>query len=110
MARTVWESVELMEMVELAQAVEQAVAVIRANDRIWFTLTPEGTRKRVEKWKSGFLKIARRADVPIVMAYFHYPDRTIGIGDVFHPTGDEEADMAAVRAWYRRWQGRNRGT
>jgi 1-acyl-sn-glycerol-3-phosphate acyltransferase len=90
--------------------VEQAVAVIRANDRIWFTLTPEGTRKRVEKWKSGFLKIARRADVPIVMAYFHYPDRTIGIGDVFHPTGDEEADMAAVRAWYRRWQGRNRGT
>ena len=90
--------------------VEQAVAIIHKFDRIWFTLTPEGTRKRVEKWKSGFLKIARRADVPIVMAYFHYPDRTIGIGDVFHPTGDEEADMAAVRAWYRRWQGRNRGT
>lgn len=90
--------------------VEQAVAIIRGFDRIWFTLTPEGTRKRVEKWKSGFWKIARAAEVPIVMAYFHYPEKTIGIGDVFHPTADAEADMAAIRAWYRPWQGRNRGT
>ena len=90
--------------------VEQAVAIIRDFDRIWFTLTPEGTRKRVDKWKGGFWKIARAAEVPIVMAYFHYPEKTIGIGDVFHPTADADADMAAIRAWYRPWQGRNRGT
>lgn len=90
--------------------VEQAVAIIRDFDRIWFTLTPEGTRKRVEKWKSGFLKIARVADVPIVMAYFHYPEKTIGIAAVFQPTANADADMAAIRAWYRPWQGRNHDT
>jgi 1-acyl-sn-glycerol-3-phosphate acyltransferase len=90
--------------------VEQAVAIIRDFDRIWFTLTPEGTRKRVDKWKSGFWKIARTANVPIVMAYFHYPEKTIGIGDVFQPTDDADADMAAIREWYRPWQGRNRST
>ena len=90
--------------------VEQAVAIIRGFDRIWFTLTPEGTRKRVDKWKSGFWKIARTADVPIVTAYFHYPEKTIGIGDVFHPTDDAAADMARIREWYRPWRGRNRGT
>ena len=90
--------------------VGQAISLIRNSDNIWFTLTPEGTRKRVEKWKSGFLKIAHGAGVPVLMAYFHYPEKTIGIGDVYWTTGDEAADMAAIRAWYRPWIGKNRGT
>ncbi|MFT3761292.1 MAG: lysophospholipid acyltransferase family protein [Pseudoxanthomonas sp.] len=90
--------------------VRQAVELIRSSDRIWFALTPEGTRKRVEKWKSGFWKIARNADVPILMAYFHYPEKTIGIGPLFHPGADMDADMAAIRDWYRPWMGKNRGT
>mgnify|MGYP003620115346 FL=1 len=90
--------------------VEQAVRMIRQSDRMWFALTPEGTRKRVDKWKGGFLKIAQQAQVPILMAYFHYPEKTIGIGDVYYPTGDMDTDMAAIRAWYQPWQGKNRGT
>ncbi|KAF1712692.1 acyltransferase [Pseudoxanthomonas kalamensis DSM 18571] len=90
--------------------VEQAVQLIRDSDRMWFALTPEGTRKRVEKWKSGFWKIAKAADVPILMAYFHYPDKIIGIGEVFHPGDDMDADMRAIREWYRPWVGKNRGT
>lgn len=90
--------------------VEQAVAIIEKFDRIWFTLTPEGTRKRVEHWKTGFWKIARAADVPIVMAYFHYPEKTIGIGQVFLTSDSLEQDMARIREWYRPWQGRNRDT
>lgn len=90
--------------------VEQAIMLIKRSDRMWFTLTPEGTRKKVQKWKSGFLKIARRADVPILMTYFHYPDKIVGIGDVFYPTGDAEVDMAKIREWYQPWMGKNRGT
>ena len=90
--------------------VEQAVELIRTSPKMWFALAPEGTRKPVEKWKSGFLKIAHGAGVPVLMAYFHYPERTIGLGPLFHTSGDLEADMAAVRAWYRPWQGKNRGT
>ena len=90
--------------------VEQAIELIRSSPKMWFALAPEGTRKPVEKWKSGFLKIAHGAGVPVLMAYFHYPQKTIGIGPLFHTSGDLEADMAAVRDWYRPWQGKNRGT
>ena len=90
--------------------VGQAVAMIRDNERIWFALAPEGTRKPVKEWKSGFLKIAHGAQVPVLMVYFHYPERVIGIGPLFHTTGDARADMAAVRHWYRPWLGKNRGT
>ena len=90
--------------------VGQAVEMIRRSERIWYAITPEGTRKRVEKWKSGFWKIAHEAQVPILPAYFHYPDRRIGIGAPFHTSGDMAADIAALRAWYAPWVGKNRGT
>ncbi|AKC86592.1 lysophospholipid acyltransferase family protein [Pseudoxanthomonas suwonensis] len=90
--------------------VEQAIELVRTSPRMWYALTPEGTRKPVRQWKSGFLKIAHGAGVPVLMAYFHYPDRTIGVGPLFHPSGDLQADMAAVREWYRPWMGKNRGT
>ena len=90
--------------------VQQAVEMIRRSERIWYALAPEGTRKRVERWKTGFWKIAHEAQVPILPAYFHYPDKRIGVGPLFATTGDMAADIAALRAWYRPWIGRNRGT
>lgn len=90
--------------------VGQAVAMIRDSEQVWYALAPEGTRKQVTEWKGGFLKIARMADVPIIPAYFHYPEKVIGFGPVFHTSGDDVADMAAIRQWYRQWMGRNRGT
>ena len=90
--------------------IEQAIAIIRDFDRIWFTLTPEGTRKRVDKWKTGFWKIARNANVPIVMGYFDYPSRIIGIDQVFHTSDNQQQDMVQIREFYRPWRGKNRGT
>jgi len=90
--------------------VEQAVSLIRNSERMWYAITPEGTRKAVKQWKAGFLKIARMAEVPVLTAYFHYPEKTIGIGPVFHPSGDDLADMAAIREFYRPWIGKTRGT
>ena len=87
--------------------VEQAIDLLDRSPRLWFALAPEGTRKPVKEWKSGFLKIARGADVPVLMAYFHYPERIVGFGALLHPGDDPHADMAAVRAWYRPWKGRN---
>ncbi len=90
--------------------VEQAIGLMRQAHSMWFVVAPEGTRKPVTEWKRGFWKIADATGVPVLMAYFHYPERTIGFGPLFHTTGDMAADMAAVRAWYRPWMGRNRGT
>lgn len=90
--------------------VEQLAARMGEADRLWLGLAPEGTRKLVAQWKPGFWKIARAADVPVLPAYFHYPERVIGIGPLFHLTGDMAADMARIRDWYRPWQGRHHGT
>lgn len=90
--------------------VEQLAARIRGADRLWFGLAPEGTRKPVPHWKTGFWKIAKAADVPVLPAYFHYPDKVIGIGPPFLLTDDMAADIARIRAWYRPWQGKHHGT
>lgn len=90
--------------------VEQAVAVLRRSDRFWYGIAPEGTRRRVERWKTGFWKIAHGAGVPILPIYLHYPERTIGVGPLFWPSDDMAADMRALREWYRPWIGKRRGT
>ena len=87
----------------VVQAFQQA-------ERLWLAIAPEGTRRRVEKWKSGFWHIASGAGVPVTCVYFHYPERVIGIGPAFDTTGDLAADMARIREFYRPWQGKHRGT
>jgi 1-acyl-sn-glycerol-3-phosphate acyltransferase len=82
----------------------------QSRDRFWLALAPEGTRKKVQKWKTGFWHIAREAGVPILPVYFHYPEKTVGLGQLFHPTDDVAADMARIREFYRPWIGKNRGT
>lgn len=78
--------------------------------KLWLAIAPEGTRRRVEKWKSGFWHIAAGAGVPVTCVYFHYPERVIGIGPAFELSGDLPTDMARIREFYLPWQGKHRGT
>ena len=55
-------------------------------------------------------RIAKAADVPVLPAYFHYPERIIGFGPLFDLGEDLDSDMARIRAWYRPWQGKYHGT
>jgi 1-acyl-sn-glycerol-3-phosphate acyltransferase len=89
--------------------VDEVAARFAAADRLWIGITPEGTRRRVTKWKHGFWYIARAAHVPILPMYFDYPTKTIGFGPLFQPTADVEADVAALRAFYAPWRGKHRG-
>lgn len=91
-------------------AVGASVAAFAGTTRLWLLLAPEGTRRPVRRWRSGFWHIARQAGVPIVCAWFHYPERRIGVGQVFWPSADLEADLTALREYYRPYMGRNRGT
>ncbi len=88
--------------------VTQMVHQFQTQDRFWLALAPEGTRKKVVKWKSGFWHIAHRAGVPILPIYFHYPEKTIGIGEIIETTGDLAADMQRIRTFYAPWQGKFR--
>jgi 1-acyl-sn-glycerol-3-phosphate acyltransferase len=82
---------------------------IREKDEIAFLITPEGTRKRVETWKRGFYYIAINANVPIVLAYLDYEERKGGIGPVFYPTGNYEADLHEIQKFYKGMRGRKKG-
>jgi 1-acyl-sn-glycerol-3-phosphate acyltransferase len=90
--------------------VGEMAAQFATREKMWLGIAPEGTRKKVQEWKSGFWRIARAADVPILPVYFHYPERTIGLGRLFHTSDDLDADMARIREFYAPYQGRNRGT
>jgi 1-acyl-sn-glycerol-3-phosphate acyltransferase len=80
--------------------VEQTIAMFGARDKLIVAVAPEGTRKPVEKWKSGFYRIALGAGVPIVPGYFDNRRRVVGMGPPFHPSGDAEGDLAQLRAFY----------
>lgn len=80
-----------------------------SHERFWLGIAPEGTRKPVERWKSGFWRIASEAGVPVLCASFHYPERRIHIGPVFELSDDMDADIARMREWFRPWQGKHRG-
>ena len=63
-------------------------------------IAAEGTRGKGEHWKSGFYRIAKDTGLPITLAFFEPPTKTLGFGTTFHPTGDVRADMDIVRAFY----------
>ncbi|MFI8745980.1 lysophospholipid acyltransferase family protein [Pseudomonas sp. NPDC077186] len=81
--------------------VEQAVQAFRDNREFILVLSPEGTRKKVERWKMGFYHIALGAGVPIVLGALDYQNRRVVIGPTFQPSGDEQADLAAMLAFFR---------
>lgn len=84
------------------------VSEFRTRDQLVLVVAPEGTRRKVERWKTGFYHIARGAAVPIVPVALDWGNRTVRIGKPFHTTGNADADIAALRAWYSGIRGRAR--
>ncbi|MCP5246956.1 MAG: 1-acyl-sn-glycerol-3-phosphate acyltransferase [Candidatus Accumulibacter sp.] len=84
-----------------------AAAIRAAGGPLQLIVPPEGTRSKARQWKTGFYYIAVSAQVPIVMAYMDYEKKRSGLGAIFEPTGDIDADMVAIKAFYAPFKGRN---
>ncbi len=80
--------------------VRQLVEMSRSGEKYLLVITPEATRSRVEYWKSGFYRIARDADLPLVFGFIDRRRMTCGIGGYMDLTGDVSADMDRIRAFY----------
>jgi 1-acyl-sn-glycerol-3-phosphate acyltransferase len=88
--------------------VAASAAALRAADSpLQLIVPPEGTRSRGQRWKTGFYYIAQGADLPIQLAYIDYSDKLVGLGPLFQPTGDIDADMAVIKAFYAPFRGKN---
>ncbi|MDH4047509.1 MAG: 1-acyl-sn-glycerol-3-phosphate acyltransferase [Gammaproteobacteria bacterium] len=80
--------------------VQMLVDTFRNEDHLFLALAPEGTRKWQPYWKSGFYQIAKKAGVPIVLAFIDYRKKEIGIGISIEP-GDRQKDLQTMRDFYR---------
>ena len=102
-----WQGVIPVDRAAPHGVVGQAIAALQASPCMWYAMAPEGTRRRVERWKPGFWHIAHGAGVPVIVAAFDYPSRTITIGPVFATSGDMAADIARIQRWYAPFRGCN---
>jgi 1-acyl-sn-glycerol-3-phosphate acyltransferase len=73
--------------------VESYVNAINAADDMMFALAPEGTRKNVERLRTGFYYMAHGAGIPITMIGFDFKRKEIPISKPFYTTGNFEEDM-----------------
>ncbi len=80
--------------------VEAMTELFDQREELIILVTPEGTRSKREKWKTGFYHVARAANVPILMGYVDYKTKTTGICNPLYPS-DFEKDMKTIMAFYK---------
>jgi len=72
-----------------------------SDERMAILITPEGTRKRECKWKTGFYYIALKAEIPIFLSYLDYSKKLAVLGPSFMPSGNFKSDMQIIRDFYK---------
>ena len=77
------------------------------NEGVLIVVTPEGTRKKVTKWKTGFLRIAKISNSIIIPMGLDYPTKTFRLEKAFNPTGDNEKDILALKYIFKDYRGRH---
>ena len=88
--------------------VDDSVAAFSKMDRRVLAIAPQGTRSPVPRFKTGFLHIARGANVPVMLAALDYEAKCVRLGPTITPGEDVEADRALVEAHFSRVRGKNR--
>lgn len=86
--------------------VEQLSEQFAARSKMVLALAPEGTRSKVEEWKSGFLQIAHRADVPLFLVGLDFAKKAVIFGPSLAVSGDLDAEMRRVRDYFSKIQGK----
>ncbi|MCH4243466.1 1-acyl-sn-glycerol-3-phosphate acyltransferase [Acinetobacter gerneri] len=76
--------------------------LFKQHKKLVMLVTPEGTRAKQEKWKTGFYHVAVNAGVPIALAYMDYSHKKAGIGKIVYPSGDYEKDMHEIMSFYEK--------
>jgi 1-acyl-sn-glycerol-3-phosphate acyltransferase len=80
--------------------VRQMIDLFINSEYLILTISPSGTRKKRDHWKSGFYRIANEARIPLSLGYLDYANRIAGFGPSFIPTGNVKADMDIIRKFY----------
>lgn len=87
--------------------VEAIAGIFKSKPVFRLALSPEGTRKKVKIWKTGFYYIAKEAEVPIIMVSFDYKRKIVKFSDPFYASKDKEKDFSEIHEFYEGVQGKN---
>ncbi len=87
--------------------VEQVVNIFDRHNEFILAVAPEGTRKKVQKLRTGFYYIAKGAHVPIVPVGFDFLKKEVIVGPTLYPSEDFENDMQRILSFYRTINARN---
>ena len=79
----------------------QVIEAMNASEEFSLCIAPEGTRKPVKRWKTGFHTIAKATGVPVYLGYFDWGTKHIGYGPRFECSDDAMADLMAVQQFYK---------
>ena len=85
--------------------VGECVGAFNATPTLMLALAPEGTRKGVSQWKTGFYLIAAKAGVPIMGVGFDYGEHVVRLMPLFHPSGNLEQDLPLIQALFNNVHG-----
>ena len=83
-----------------SNVVLSVIKEMKKKDKVHLALAPEGTRKPVKRWKTGFHTIAREVGCPVYLGYFDWGTKHVGHGQKFELTDDAKADMARIQQIY----------
>jgi 1-acyl-sn-glycerol-3-phosphate acyltransferase len=86
--------------------VEAIAKLFNDHDEFRMTLAPEGTRKKVKEWRTGFYYIAKAANVPIIMFTLDFENKENKVSEPFYPTDDVEADFKYMYNFYKGVKGK----
>ena len=88
--------------------VQQVADKFNDHDIFRIAMSPEGTRKKVEKLRTGFYYIAKEAKVPILLVGFDFKHKQVIYGPLIHPSNDEAADFKQIIDFFAPIEGKNK--
>ncbi|WP_223788774.1 1-acyl-sn-glycerol-3-phosphate acyltransferase [Marinicella meishanensis] len=76
------------------------------DQRIFFLFTAEGTRGKVDQWKTGFYHLAKGTGLPIFLAKVDFRTKESGVFHSYQLTDDQADDIRAIQESYKKIQGK----
>ena len=84
----------------------EVLNIVKKQQGVIIAISPEGTRKKVERLKSGFLRIAKTTNSQILLAGIDFESKLIHLGKLFQPSGNTESDLLNVHNYFRQFKGK----
>ena len=80
--------------------VDHMASLFDEYEQLYLVIPPEGTRSKVEEWKTGFYHVAVKTKLPIALGYLDYEKKEAGVLAMFYPTGNLEVDLPKIKSYY----------